>query len=229
MSLGTKIKQLREAAGWTQAELATRSGLGRGYISRLETDDYNKPSADTFVRLASALKVSPDELHEAAGYIRRREMVPPPHNGLRPFYALLKEVQEHYELLETVEVPIVGSVPAGDPEPEEADFKGYISIPKEHLGSAVKSRLKALRVHGESLSGDNIHDGDLLIVDPDPDVTLHGQIFILRVYGEEVARHVYQEGDELRLVSSKGGYQEIDVKEADILGRVILSGTWRKH
>jgi SOS-response transcriptional repressor LexA len=228
MSLGKKIRELREGMGWSQEELSRRAGLKRGHLSRLETDDYKRPSADTFLRLASALKVEPTELFEAAGYTQGKRATAVVGNGRRPLEAILKEAQERYELLETVEIPIVGYVPAGYPEHIEEKIEGHIAIPREYLGSTSRG-LRALRAHGESLAGDDIHDGDILVVEPTPAELIDGKIYILRLHDEVVARHVYQDKDKVRLVSSKGEFEEIETKEVEILGRVILAGNWKKY
>jgi len=214
------------AAGWTQEELAERAGLQREHLSHLETDDYKKPSADTFLRLASALKVDADELFEAAGYIRRIGGSLPKSNGLRPLQAILREAQERYELLETVEVPIRGSIPAGYPERIEENIEGYVSIPREYLQGMKDPYV--LRVHGDSLAGDNIHDGDLIVVEPNPVAIVGDKIYVLRLQDEIVARHVYQEKDKLKLISSKREYREIEVTEAEVIGRVTLRGGWKE-
>lgn len=84
-----------------------------------------------------------------------------------------------------------------------------------------------MRVCGDSLEGDNIHDGDLLIIEPDSDI-IANKIYILRLGNEVVARHVLQEQNKLKLVASNGSYQVIEVIEAEILGRVVLAGRWQK-
>lgn len=68
--LGRKIKELRAQRDWTQNELAKRSGLDRGYIAHLEIDTVNKPAAEVFLKLARAFNIRPEELYEAAGYIK---------------------------------------------------------------------------------------------------------------------------------------------------------------
>ena len=70
MTIGQKLKQLRTERGWTQSEVARRSGLERGYLAHLEIDSVANPSADTFLKLARAYNIRPEELYVAAGYIR---------------------------------------------------------------------------------------------------------------------------------------------------------------
>ena len=68
MALGKKIKQLREELGISQAELSSHGGLSQGYLSQLENDEVQNPSAAVIFRLAQALNIDPRVLMEAAGY-----------------------------------------------------------------------------------------------------------------------------------------------------------------
>ena len=61
-TFGQQVRALRLAAGWTQAELAERSGLGERTVSDLERGLRATAYPSTARRLAAALKVSPDEL-----------------------------------------------------------------------------------------------------------------------------------------------------------------------
>jgi transcriptional regulator with XRE-family HTH domain len=69
MSLGKYIQAVRHRRGISQWELSRLSGLTRSHISRLELDAFENPKVDTFLLLAKALKVHPNELYQAAGYI----------------------------------------------------------------------------------------------------------------------------------------------------------------
>lgn len=67
MSIGAKIKQLREAKHWTQHELAREASLTRSHISLIENNKIPNPGVEAIVKLAKALQVSEDILFEAAG------------------------------------------------------------------------------------------------------------------------------------------------------------------
>lgn len=68
MALGKKIRGLRDELGMSQAQLATQGGLSQGYLSQLENDEVQNPSAAVMFRLARALHVDPRVLMQAAGY-----------------------------------------------------------------------------------------------------------------------------------------------------------------
>jgi transcriptional regulator with XRE-family HTH domain len=67
--MGTLVRRLREARGWSLGMLADRAGMDTGQLSLLERERYRKPSARTVARLARALDVDVRQLMAAAGYV----------------------------------------------------------------------------------------------------------------------------------------------------------------
>ena len=68
MALGEKIRELRDEFGMSQAQLSVQGGLSQGYLSQLENDEVQNPSAAVIFGLARALHVDPRVLMQAAGY-----------------------------------------------------------------------------------------------------------------------------------------------------------------
>jgi transcriptional regulator with XRE-family HTH domain len=68
VTLGKKIRALRDELGMSQAQLAAQAELSQGYLSQLENDEVQNPSAAVIFRLARALHVDPRILMQAAGY-----------------------------------------------------------------------------------------------------------------------------------------------------------------
>jgi len=58
-----KIKELREARGWTQERLAKKAKVSRVTIGRIEIG-HSRPSLDLVERLAKIFKVKVSELLE---------------------------------------------------------------------------------------------------------------------------------------------------------------------
>lgn len=56
-ALGARVRQLRDAKGWTQEALAARAGLDRSYIAGIEAGLRN-PSAKALARIAKGLGVN---------------------------------------------------------------------------------------------------------------------------------------------------------------------------
>jgi transcriptional regulator with XRE-family HTH domain len=61
MSLGQNIRRFRRDKGWTQVQLAERTGIKTGHISSLEQDD-GDPKLSTLYKLMQAFSCSPDSL-----------------------------------------------------------------------------------------------------------------------------------------------------------------------
>jgi transcriptional regulator with XRE-family HTH domain len=155
MSLAEKIKELRAARNWSQADLAKHSGLDRGYIANLEgTKSVKRPSADAFLKLARALNIKPEELYKAAGYIKDV-------GDTRPRPETLQE------LVDKLRVACPQSVPV---YPWEAfpfrmgDMVGPIDYVYIRQQKEARGCVEAYIVHGNWLEP-KINDGDIIIVD----------------------------------------------------------------
>jgi transcriptional regulator with XRE-family HTH domain len=57
-----ELKKYRRIAGLTQSQLATKSGVDKSLISRLERGTRQTASYQSIVRLARALNLEPEEL-----------------------------------------------------------------------------------------------------------------------------------------------------------------------
>ena len=69
ISISKKIKELREQAGLSPRDLATRSGLSPAYISKLESGEYETFSLKTLKQLSEGLKLTLKTLLESLGFI----------------------------------------------------------------------------------------------------------------------------------------------------------------
>lgn len=58
MTIGDRIKKLREQVGLGQGELAKTAGISQGYMSQVEGGDVKSISLQVAVKLAEALGVS---------------------------------------------------------------------------------------------------------------------------------------------------------------------------
>jgi len=61
MALGDRVRELREAAFLTPSELATKAGISRNTLYRIESGDYSA-FPKTVRKLADALGVPPTDL-----------------------------------------------------------------------------------------------------------------------------------------------------------------------
>jgi len=155
--LAQKIRELRKERDWTQAELARRAGLDRGYIANLEgSKSIQRPSADAFLKLARAFNIKPEELYQAAGYIKEIKGT-----QIRP--------ESPDEILDKLRLATPQSIAvypweafpfhAGD----MVDPVDYVYIPRQKSSSR---KIEAYIVHGNCLEP-KVNDGDVIIVDRD--------------------------------------------------------------
>ena len=152
MRLGEKLKQLRIERELTQRELAQKTGLGRGYLAQLETNVVAKPSADTFLKLARAFNIRPEELYQAAGYIKDTA-------NTYPRQETPEDILERLRLASPVSIPVYTEFPvlAGEPT-EPIDY-----IYRARTRGAPRN-IEGYIVHGKCLEP-KISDGDIIIVD----------------------------------------------------------------
>jgi transcriptional regulator with XRE-family HTH domain len=60
--LGAVLKQIREAKGLSQLDLAKRAKISQGYLSDLEAGEKKNPGIETLRKIAKALGVPVAEL-----------------------------------------------------------------------------------------------------------------------------------------------------------------------
>ena len=118
------------------------------------------------------------------------------------------------------DVPIVGSITAGVLEEAIHDELGFVRF----AGQLQQiHQLFAFRVDGDSMIGDDIYDGDCVLL---RNVEVRdGQIGAVMVNGETTLKRIYRDAGVLRLVPSNPAYETIHIpaSEADtfrILGRL---------
>lgn len=99
-SLGRRVRRLRKQRRLTQTELATTAGINQGFLSSIEQDKRD-PSKRTIDALALALDV-PQAVLIGAG---------DGHDAPQP--------------LETRELPLLGSIPAGKPAESQAQLEMF--------------------------------------------------------------------------------------------------------
>jgi len=79
MSVGTKIRELREDKGLSLSELARQAGISKAYLSQIEAGKTTRPSGEALLRIASVLGSSVAALlgAQTVGYRKSEVMVSP--------------------------------------------------------------------------------------------------------------------------------------------------------
>lgn len=87
----------------------------------------------------------------------------------------------------TVDIPVLGDIPAGFPENAEPETEGCVSVDIGSIGFNPTRNTFAVRVRGVSMIGRHILDGDLVVLERGPDPR-HGQVVAALVDGERTLK-----------------------------------------
>lgn len=119
---------------------------------------------------------------------------------------------------ESIRVPILGTVTAGQPITAIEHIEGYLGFkPKRHYDG----ELFALKVRGESMINAAILDGDTVIVEQTP-YAENGEIVVaLTTDGEATVKRFYREHGHYRLQPENDTMDPIILDEVSVLGRVV--------
>lgn len=87
---GARLRQLRRDRGLSQSDLARRSGVDQGWLSRLEAGTGKNPTAATLVALAGALDVTVTALSGTARTTLPLPMLDPAEAAVLELFAALR-------------------------------------------------------------------------------------------------------------------------------------------
>src|SRR3990172_6390114 len=125
--LGTRLKQAREAQEMTQEDLAARLGIHRNTLSRYERGELGI-STDLLVTIARLLK-------RPVSWFLSEETEDEAEAGRSVIPQLIRQLEERYQEMDLIDVPLLGTVPAGEPVTPEEQPRERISVPREEIKS----------------------------------------------------------------------------------------------
>ena len=120
----------------------------------------------------------------------------------------------------TAAIQVLGRVAAGAPILAVEQVEDTIRIDIALLGGSGRG-VFALRVKGESMIGDGIHDGDLLFVRKTNDAE-PGQIVVALIDEEATCKRYFPEGDTIRFQPSNPKMVPLLVRKSDFRSTMIL-------
>jgi len=149
------------------------------------------------------------ETLEKNGYIRRDPAKP----------RAIEIVDDNFNLTrrEIVNVPIVGTVTAGQPILAVENIESYFPIPMDYMPNQETFMLK---VKGESMINAGIFDGDTILVQKQPHAK-NGDFVVALIEDSVTVKTFYKEKDYYRLQPENDYMEPIIVPEVEILGKVI--------
>ena len=168
MSLGSQIRKIRKDKGYSIMKVRELTGLSKSTISDIENDK-SSPTSETMRKLADAFGCHISYFFDSKYDTK-----------------ILKEESSTYDVINLnksniINIPIVGSVRAGEPILATENITGYHPTLKNH--TCRDKNYFYLRVQGDSMNQE-FNDGDLLLIEQTPDVE-NGSIAVVLIDGME--------------------------------------------
>jgi len=184
------------------------------FLSKIKATDVEKTFIKTYVKLNDfQRKVFQDYLKEV-----QKELIPKSTNDIEEYSKELTIAEEKQEYRVDYEVVVYGKVAGGTP---------ILAI--EEKGKTVKTNIKcdcALQLAGNSMSPE-YNDGDILLIKRQPWLE-NGEVGIILIMkaaeiAEATCKKFYQENGNVVLKSINPAYNDIKIKNTDIMvfGKVV--------
>jgi repressor LexA len=166
---------------------------------------------------------------EKKGHLQREDLKS---RALRPVTAAAHRARgadkDKHGSADIVEVPLVGRVAAGLPLLAVENVQDTVHIDRFFIGQSRE--VFALRVKGDSMIEDGIHDGDFIFVRKQLQAN-RGDTVVAMINDEATVKRYYPEGDTIRFQPANASMQPILVKKREfksvnLIGVVI--GVYRK-
>jgi putative prophage lambdaCh01, repressor protein len=198
-----RLNKAFKASGLSQSELCDKADINKGALSSYLSGRYF-PKQIALEKLSSALNVS-------ISYLMGFDIVDTSDEKSRPLPSNIILPAAH-------KLPIMGTICAGDGVVCEDDYQGTFIVDTD-----VKADY-CLRVHGDSMIGANIYDGDIVFISKSYDF-VQDQIYAIERldYNEASLKRVTQDGDTLILNPCNPEYHAMvtDYEDVRIIGRCV--------
>ncbi len=158
------------------------------------------------------------ETLEKNGYIRRDPTKP----------RAIEVVDDQFNLTrrETVNVPLVGTVAAGQPILAQQNIETYFPVPAEYM---PKAQSFMLRVKGDSMINIGINSGDLVLVEQDKNAR-NGDVVVALIGDSATVKTFYRENSHIRLQPENDTMDPIILdKNFEVLGKVFGVFRFLRH
>ena len=149
------------------------------------------------------------ETQEKNGYIRRDPTKP----------RAIEIIDDTFQLTrrEVVNVPLIGTVAAGQPILAQENIENYFPIPAEYMPNADCFMLK---VKGDSMVNAGIFDGDQILVQQQSTAN-NGDKVVALIDDSATVKTFYKEDGHYRLQPENDSMNPIIVDQVTILGKVF--------
>ena len=178
--------------------------------------------APTMAEIGKQFKLSsPASVHHILSGLEREGMIRRIPNVSRGIEVVRDEASEQEN-----EIPLLGVVAAGQPIEAILNHE-MVCVPRDFMG---RDRLFALRVRGDSMIGEQIRDGDCIIVESRQTAN-NGEMVVALVNGSDATvKTFFKERDQIRLEPANPRYKPIIVNPPDrVTMQGVVKGLIRKY
>jgi repressor LexA len=168
--------------------------------------------APTVREVASHLEITTKGAHDHLRALQRKGCIT---RGSRRSRAITV-IANGAEAPEVVDIPVLGTVVAGQPLLNEENLDGTYPLPRSSIGTGDHF---ALHVRGDSMKDAGIHDGDLAVIRQQPTAT-DGDIVVAMIDDAVTLKRFYKESRRVRLQAENSAYPPIYATDLRILGKL---------
>jgi repressor LexA len=138
---------------------------------------------------------------------------------------LLRAIPGSAFLANETEVPFLGRIAAGQPL-EALPGPETVAVPGHLLSGSARDHY-VLRVVGDSMIGEGIHDGDLVIVQR-RERAESGEMVVALIGNEATLKRFYPEGKDIRLQPANPSMQPMRFPARDVRVQGVVVGLMRR-
>lgn len=181
----------------------------------------NKGFPPTIREICDALDVkSTSTIHSDINTLIKKGLVKKDPSKPRALSIVDNNPTKNFSDISVVEVPVIGSVAAGEPIFAESNIEDIMPIPARFIGSGNNF---ILRVKGKSMINIGINDGDYIIVEETVNAN-NGDIVVAMIEGEydseATVKRFFRENGHIRLQPENSHMDPIIVDHCSIVGKV---------
>lgn len=187
VNLAGFIASQREKMGSiSQVELAKKCGVPAGTIASIESGYAKSPRPVTLKKLAEGLGVPTEIIFKLASNPEKEMVID----------------QEH---INTVTIDYLGEIPTMDTIKPGSNVKEQLPFP----GSFIDDGDFILTISGDSLTDEDIFDGDHIVIKIQDYLKRSGDLMLCTVEGKTTLRRVYKNDDNLKIKEQNYSKEDI--------------------
>ena len=212
VTVGDRIRQVRQEQDVTQQELADYIGVSKQAVYKYENNIVTNIPTDKVDAIAKRLKVSPAYL---MGWEEQPTPKPTSPAPIPPGFEPMPKMKK---------IPLIGSIACGEPITAEQNIEKMVDVPE-----SIRCDF-SLTCHGDSMVDAGIHDKDVVYIRIQP-VVENGEIAAVRIDGEATLKRVYYNPGTLTLMPANPAYAPMvytgsQLEEVHIEGKAVGWTHW---